>query len=930
MAHRSEWGATTDEHLPPGGLPAFDNVTIARALLCWISLQTINRPRIEKDTLAEMKLVRRGDFAPSRVETGNSPPAEHTRATSTDDMSTSHLQALSAAHRVQRLVTHARLMLAVYGGAFLLLLDQHPDGIRSTPDVTNEAVLFVRDCVTRGSNILGTSYQLPRLPSAAAQRESYYRDEPHSDFSHPARWNMDGIPYAQLLQGAFDDSLLHVAAGVTPDDAVRGSYETLDKDPTQVELAPEDLDQEAEVFETHAPDGVPTTTSRPRYYVITSHHNRKITLVLRGTVTAGDVATDLTCRAVSASPLGSHLPPGSKAHEGVMQTALALGLPGRPLHTAVWKQLQSHPSYDIELVGHSLGAGVVAALAVLWADPGTGRTLPSMERAGRRVSRSKTDSGADKPQDGSLGGSAGCSSGPEAASAPASASSVPTRALHAFAYACPPTFDPALAEYCKPTVTAFVCNHDLVPRLSLQSVLGIRNAIAWICYWDTEAHRQATAASRSPDRRHSAPSGPLPIEAASRDPPSDTSSSPSTTASTLPASDATPSIPNSSSSTPSAAADRSKRDQLETCPVPNFSTLTLLRKTFEHQAGRLGGPFTRARVEFERDASKLYSALRSMAPEPVLAIPGRVFAVYERDALLTPPASFVASPGEASGDNNTTTFDARARATSTATSSQPASTPGPGGPGGGVVGGSTSATDHSISAGGVPLFSSSPAPTPSTCLSAHAPILTSSGAQTAPEQDVQARIYEVTGSRTKAFGQIFFWGGMLEAHFPRIYARVLTQLLDTPRPSGSSMAAEVEDGATGSTSDAASTVPVAPTTAQEPYTPGGDAHDTGTFGLPGALPSPRDPIAAYGPGQKLPANSVFKTKDQEEVEMSQSTQDAVDTAAVLATIGVTQAELGEGEHGTTTHGDDTDDHRSDLFHDAVHVQRFGGTTSDLT
>lgn len=615
--------------------------------------------------MTELTLVRQGHFAQRTSSDGGSSGFE----TAASDLPDDESRALSAAHRVQRLVAHARLMLAVYGGAFLLLLDQGFIAAASNQtSETSEAVLFVKDCISRGNSVLEHTYELPRLPPSVAEGESYYNGEPHQHYSHPSAGDVEGIPYSQLLRGDLDDSLLHMAAGVDPSKAVRGSYDALDN-PSSGELAPEDLDQEPELDATIGPDGVPETTSRPRYYVITSDQTRKIILVLRGTVTAGDIATDLTCRAVSASPLGGHLPPNSKAHEGVLKTALALGLPGRPLHAAVWKQLKACPSYDIELVGHSLGASIVAALGLLWADPATGKTLPSIERGGRHVAR------------------------PDGTAAPAA---IRTRALHAFAYACPPAFDPVLAQYCKPIVTAFVCNNDLVPRLSHQSVLSIRNAIAWICYWDTEAQRRLAA---------------TPETAVAADPTANSAHLPhdesmmADSGSESSASTVAPSVSRTDTETQgrqTEAGENTSGDPAPpACPVSNFSTLTLLRKTLEHQNGQMGGPLAGARIGFEHEVKKLYDALQAKAPVPELVIPGRIFVAYEQDALLVPPASFDASPED-----------------------------------------STEAMSTSV----------------------------------------RARIYEVTGDRSKAFGQILFGKGMIDSHFPRVYARVLAQLLDVPVP----------------------------------------------------------------------------------------------------------------------------------------------------
>ena len=97
------------------------------------------------------------------------------------------------------------------------------------------------------------------------------------------------------------------------------------------------------------------------------------------------------------------------------------------LETAVQKGLQKLGDARPRVVvcGHSLGAGVGALLTGLWQD--------------RRP--------------------------------------FPGAAVHCLAYACPQVLDPALAAALRPHVTTFIVGDDVVPRLSLATVLDLRDAL---------------------------------------------------------------------------------------------------------------------------------------------------------------------------------------------------------------------------------------------------------------------------------------------------------------------------------------------------------------------------------------------------------------------------------------------------------------------
>lgn len=60
------------------------------------------------------------------------------------------------------------------------------------------------------------------------------------------------------------------------------------------------------------------------------------------------------------------------------------------------------------------------------------------------------------------------------------------RKIHAYCFAVPCVSNSHLSKRMKSIVTSFVINYDLVCRLSLGSVLDVRNACAWLCYEDNQ------------------------------------------------------------------------------------------------------------------------------------------------------------------------------------------------------------------------------------------------------------------------------------------------------------------------------------------------------------------------------------------------------------------------------------------------------------
>lgn len=274
--------------------------------------------------------------------------------------------------------------------------------------------------------------------------------------------------YLDLLSGRHDEELFHKMSDVDPQHVRAGSYIRSADAPPEPPRDPSAI----------------ARPSQPRYYILTDHKAQKIVLVLRGSLTLGDIAADLTCESRefhfpdpsvwppgkprSAQPVQSAgVPfPASEAstsvqtsddsqdirplvHEGMYETALAVGSPHAPVHRAVRLAMEASPSYSLDIAGHSLGGGVASILAILWANPATCLTT-------------------------------------------AASGLPPGRKLHAYCYACPATMSVELGASCEALITTYAYSYDLVCRLSLGSVLDIRNAAAWILWEDRQEQNRSS------------------------------------------------------------------------------------------------------------------------------------------------------------------------------------------------------------------------------------------------------------------------------------------------------------------------------------------------------------------------------------------------------------------------------------------------------
>ncbi|KAH8927873.1 hypothetical protein BT69DRAFT_1277642 [Atractiella rhizophila] len=188
----------------------------------------------------------------------------------------------------------------------------------------------------------------------------------------------------------------------------------------------------------------------PRFFIVSDKRNKSIIVVIRGSMSLSDLATDLTCESREFEFQWEEGRRESfKVHEGILSIAVQLGHPQGALTKAVRRAMEQHEGFEVKLVGHSLGAGVTSLLGLMWASPVTCRTT-------------------------GIGGLS------------------PNVSLQVYAFAPPCCMDAGLSAKSRELIHCFVYGTDLISRLSLGHVRDIRSVAAWLCYSHREVGGEET------------------------------------------------------------------------------------------------------------------------------------------------------------------------------------------------------------------------------------------------------------------------------------------------------------------------------------------------------------------------------------------------------------------------------------------------------
>lgn len=189
---------------------------------------------------------------------------------------------------------------------------------------------------------------------------------------------------------------------------------------------------------------------QPTFYVARDHVRKMIVVAVRGTQSFSDIIADLDMR-TEKFPLPDNVDEAAQltCHAGVLRAAQGLLKAESSLFSTVSKALEEHEDFGLTLVGHSLGAAIASAIAML---------------LGHYEVRDEPDGGSGAWQ---IRRDCGLPAG---------------RPIQAISLASPATFSAALSARAAmgsvPLVTSVVLGADIIPRAGhgqareLRRVLG--------------------------------------------------------------------------------------------------------------------------------------------------------------------------------------------------------------------------------------------------------------------------------------------------------------------------------------------------------------------------------------------------------------------------------------------------------------------------
>lgn len=183
------------------------------------------------------------------------------------------------------------------------------------------------------------------------------------------------------------------------------------------------------------------------HYVTVDHSAKAVVLTCRGTLGLSDVLTDLTCDYAEFEHEGKKF----VAHAGMLEAAQLLAKQKGKVYQTILEGLVNHPDYGLVLCGHSLGAGVVSLLSVLW----------SQER--------------NKVQEEHPVAAAALARDPIPFITSRDSGLPPGRPIHCYTYGPPCVMSHDLSTYCSGLITSVVHGYDIVSCLSLGLLKDFKN-----------------------------------------------------------------------------------------------------------------------------------------------------------------------------------------------------------------------------------------------------------------------------------------------------------------------------------------------------------------------------------------------------------------------------------------------------------------------
>ncbi|KAI9205800.1 uncharacterized protein BJ171DRAFT_52363 [Polychytrium aggregatum] len=174
-----------------------------------------------------------------------------------------------------------------------------------------------------------------------------------------------------------------------------------------------------------------------QHFVCLDHASKAVVVTLRGTLGLSDTLTDLLFAYADFQFEGETY----QVHEGMLKSAQLIADPTSVISKVVRKTLDEYPGYGVVLCGHSLGGGVAALVAMIWATAASSLSarIPTVF-------------------------------------ATSTASGLPTgRPIHCFAYGTPSVCSLSLSQASRELVTSVVNGNDLIPNLSIGIVKDLKS-----------------------------------------------------------------------------------------------------------------------------------------------------------------------------------------------------------------------------------------------------------------------------------------------------------------------------------------------------------------------------------------------------------------------------------------------------------------------
>ncbi|CAO1629371.1 unnamed protein product [Sympodiomycopsis kandeliae] len=180
-------------------------------------------------------------------------------------------------------------------------------------------------------------------------------------------------------------------------------------------------------------------------FVAIDRSRKAVVLACRGTLGLSDVLVDLTCEYEYVKLQCGE----GNVHRGIFDSASRLAASHGTVMTTIIQALNDYPDYGLVTVGHSLGAGVAASLALLWACPAA-TFQKTVAEQGLSIDHPPITTAFVTPH-----GVSGLPAG---------------RPIHCYAFGPPAIMDADFSDSVSGLITSVVHNNDVVPCISIGTV----------------------------------------------------------------------------------------------------------------------------------------------------------------------------------------------------------------------------------------------------------------------------------------------------------------------------------------------------------------------------------------------------------------------------------------------------------------------------